>query len=36
LDLLIDKLCEGLQELAADAQRVRSMTDFPYMRSDTS
>lgn len=36
LDLLIDKLCEGLQELAADEGRVRSMTDFPYMRINTS
>lgn len=36
LDLLIDQLCEGLQELAADEPRVRSMTDFPYMRIDTS
>jgi hypothetical protein len=36
LDLLIDKLCEGLKELAADEPRVRSMTDFPYMRIDTS
>jgi hypothetical protein len=36
LDLLIEKLCEGLQELAADESRVRSMTDFPYMRIDTS
>lgn len=36
LDLLIDKLCEGLPELAADEGRVRSMTDFPYMRINTS
>jgi transposase len=36
LDLLIDQLCEGLKELAADEQRVRSMVDFPYMRINTS
>jgi transposase len=36
LDLLIDQLCEGLKELAADEQRVRSMADFPYMRINTS
>jgi transposase len=35
LDLLIDQLCEGLKELAADEQRVRSMADFPYMRINT-
>jgi putative transposase len=36
LDLLIDQLCEGLKELAADEQRVRSMADFPYMQINTS
>jgi transposase len=36
LDLLIDQLCEGLKELAADEQRVRSMVDFPYMQVNTS
>jgi transposase len=36
LDLLIDQLCEGLKELAADEQRVRSMANFPYMRINTS
>ncbi len=25
-------LCEGLTHLAADPERVRSLTDFPYMR----
>lgn len=25
-------LCEGLTQLAADPKRVRSLTDFPYMR----
>jgi DDE superfamily endonuclease len=26
------RLCEGLTQLAADPKRVRSLTDFPYMR----
>jgi transposase len=36
LDSLIDTLCEGLRKLAADGPRLRSMTDFPYLRIDTS
>jgi transposase len=36
LDALIDTLCEGLREVAADEPRIRSMTDFPYLRIDTS
>lgn len=36
LDALIDTLCEGLRELMADKPRLRSMTDFPYLRIDTS
>jgi len=32
LDGLVNTLCEGIKELAADSKRVRSMTDFPYMR----
>jgi transposase len=36
LDALIDRLCEGLREMAADEPRLRSMTDFPYLRITTS
>jgi len=25
-------LCEGLNRLAADPERLRSMTNFPYMQ----
>jgi hypothetical protein len=29
---LIHRLCVGIKHLAADPERVRSMTDFPYLR----
>lgn len=29
---LIHRLCAGIKHLAADPERVRSMTDFPYLR----
>ena len=29
---LENALCEGLRHLATDPERVRSLTDFPYMR----
>jgi transposase len=32
LDGLVNKLCAGIKDLAADPERVRSMTDFPYLR----
>jgi hypothetical protein len=32
LRLLENTLCEGLTHLSGDPQRVRSLTDFPYMR----
>src|SRR5213082_1610282 len=32
LDALENTLCTGLTQLAADPNRVRSLTDFPYMR----
>ena len=32
LDALENTLCAGLTQLAADPNRVRSLTDFPYMR----
>src|SRR5918999_1376915 len=32
LDTLENTLCAGLTQLAADPNRVRSLTDFPYMR----
>jgi hypothetical protein len=33
LDEVIDKVCEGLNQLEADPQRLRSMTYFPHFRS---
>lgn len=36
LDALMDAVCEGLRKVAADEPRLRSMTDFPYLRIDTS
>ena len=32
LESLENTLCAGLTQLAADPSRVRSLTDFPYMR----
>jgi len=32
LDILTDKLCDALNTLADDSQRVRSMTNFPHLR----
>jgi putative transposase len=29
---LVNKLCAGLRRLSAEPDRVRSMTDFPYLR----
>lgn len=36
LDGLIDTLCDGLREIATDRPRLRSMTDFPSLRINTS
>lgn len=36
LEALMDTWCEGLMKVAADEPRLRSMTDFPYLRIDTS
>jgi hypothetical protein len=33
LDEVIDKVCDGLNQLEADPQRLRSMTYFPHFRS---
>jgi putative transposase len=33
LDEIIGKVCEGLNQLEADPQRLRSMTYFPHFRS---
>jgi hypothetical protein len=30
---VIDKVCDGLNQLEADPQRLRSMTYFPHFRS---
>ena len=30
---LVNKLCAGIRELTADTERVRSMTDFSYLRN---
>jgi hypothetical protein len=30
---LVNKLCAGMRELTADTERVRSMTDFSYLRN---
>ena len=32
LDAVIDKVCEGLNQLEADPERLRSMTYFPHFR----
>lgn len=32
LDLLIDRLCQGINELTADADKIRSLTYFPHLR----
>jgi hypothetical protein len=32
LDSLIDVLCQGLNELADDKKRLRSLTNFPHLR----
>lgn len=32
LDLLIDVLCQGLNTLADDAERLRSLTGFPHLK----
>lgn len=32
LDPLIDVLCQGLNELADDEKRLRSLTNFPHLR----
>lgn len=31
LDTLIDRLCQGLTDLAEDAERLRSLTGFPHL-----
>ena len=33
LDDVIDKVCDGLNQLEADPERLRSMTYFPHFRS---
>jgi hypothetical protein len=32
LDAVMDKVCEGLNQLEADPERLRSMTSFPHFR----
>lgn len=32
LELLIDMLCQGLNALAANAERLRSLTGFPHLK----
>jgi hypothetical protein len=32
LEVLIDVLCQGQCELAADAERLRSFTGFPHFK----
>jgi transposase len=32
LELLIDVLCQGLNDLAHDTERLRSLTNFPHLR----
>ena len=32
LDDVIDKVCEGLNQLEADPERLRSLTYFPHFR----
>ena len=31
LDALIEVLCQGLNQLADDPERLRSLTDFPHL-----
>jgi len=33
LDEVIDKVCEGLNQLEDDPEHLRSMTDFPHLRN---
>lgn len=33
LSPLVNKLCAGIRALTADAEHLRSMTDFPYLRN---
>jgi putative transposase len=33
LDEVIDAVCDGLQQLEADPERLRSMTCFPHFRT---
>ena len=33
LDEVIDAVCDGLQQLEADPERLRSMTCFPHFRA---
>ena len=35
LDEVIDKVCDGLNQLEADPERLRSMTYFPHFRSSS-
>ncbi len=32
LDEVIDKVCDGLNQLEADTERLRSLTYFPHFR----
>ncbi len=32
LDEVIDKVCDGLNQLEADPERLRSLTSFPHFR----
>ena len=32
MDKVIDKVCEGLVNLASDSERLRSMTYFPHLK----
>lgn len=32
LDLVIDALCQGLNALANDPERLRSLTGFPHLK----
>ena len=34
LDLVLDMLCQGITDLAAHPERLRSMTCFPHFRID--
>jgi hypothetical protein len=35
LDEVMDKVCDGLNQLEADPERLRSMTNFPHFRSSS-